>query len=204
MEKIDYKKVLKDLYMPPAKEITVVDVPEMNFLMIDGKGDPNISQEYKEAIEALYALSYTLKFMCKKGKKQIDYGVLPLEGLWWVPNMKDFSVECKNEWLWTAMIMQPDIIDQSFVDEAWEVVQKKKNPVAMEKVRFNLFNEGKCAQILYRGPYKDEGPTIAQIHEFIKQSGCRLGGKHHEIYLSDPRKTAPAKLKTVIRQPMVK
>jgi hypothetical protein len=204
MKKIDYRKELKHLYLPSAMEITTVDVPKMNFLMVDGKGDPNTSQEYKEAIEALYKVSYTLKFMIKKRKKPIDYAVPPLEGLWWVPDMKDFSAERKNEWLWTMMIMQPDIVTKLDVDETLEIVQKKKNPPALKKVRYTSYNEGKCAQILYTGTYKDEGPTIANIHAFIKQSGYRLDGKHHEIYLSDMRRTAQEKLKTVIRQPMVK
>jgi hypothetical protein len=204
MKIIDYKKDLKRLYLPSAKEITVVDVPQMNFLMVDGKGDPNTSQDFKEAMEALYSLSYTMKFIFKKGKKQIDYSVPPPEGLWWVPDMNDFSIERKNDWFWTMMIMQPDVVTKQDVNEAREVVRKKKNPLALEKVRFNSYNEGKCAQILYIGAYKDEGPMIAQIHAFIKKSGYRLEGKHHEIYLSDPRKTAPEKLRTVIRQPMAK
>jgi hypothetical protein len=204
MKKIDYRKELKYLYLPSAKEITVVDVPTMNFLMVDGKGDPNTSRDFKEAIEVLYAFSYTLKFMFKKGKKQVDYSVPPPEGLWWVPDMKDFSLERKNDWLWTMMIMQPDIITKPDIDEVREIVRKKKNPPALNKICFNSYNEGKCAQILYIGAYKDEGPTITEIHTFIKKSGYRLEGKHHEIYLSDPRKTAPEKLRTVIRQPMVK
>lgn len=204
MKNIDYRKNLKQLYRPSAKEISIVDVPRMNFLMVDGKGDPNTSQSYKEAIETLFQFSYTLKFMIKKGKKQIDYSVPPLEGLWWVPDMKDFSTERKKDWLWTMMIMQPDIIAKSEIDEAREIVRKKKNPSALNKVNFKSFDEGKSAQILYTGAYKDEGPAIARIHAFIKQSGYRLDGKHHEIYLSDMRRTAPEKLKTVIRQPMVK
>ncbi len=130
MKKIDYRKDLKRLYLPSAKEISTVEIPRMNFLMVDGKGDPNTSQDYKEAIEALFSLSYTLKFMIKRGKRQIDYSVPPLEGLWWVPDMKDFSAERKSDWFWKMMIMQPDVVSQSDIDEAREAVLKKKNPPA--------------------------------------------------------------------------
>lgn len=203
MKKIDYKKDLRSLYAPSSKEISIVDVPVMNYLMIDGNGDPNKVKEFGEAIEALYAVSYTLKFMMKKGEGNIDYSVLPLEGLWWVPNIAAFSEERKDEWLWTIMIMQPEIITKSIFLEAIESVRKKKDPAAIEKVRLESYNEGKCAQILYFGPYSDEAPTIARLHEFIIGSGHSLTGKHHEIYLNDPRKTAPDKLKTIIRQPII-
>jgi hypothetical protein len=203
MKKIDYKKELRSLYSPSSKEISVVDVPTMNYLMIDGKGDPNKVKEYGEAIEALYTVSYTIKFMTKKGKVGIDYGVMPLEGLWWVPYMKDFSTNRKDDWLWSAMILQPEMITKSIFHQAIESVRKKKDLAAIEKIRFESYNEGKCAQILYIGPYSEEASTIARLHEFIIGSGRKLTGKHHEIYLNDPRKTAPEKLKTVIRQPMI-
>lgn len=202
MKKIDYKKELKYLYAPSSKEISVVDIPTTNYLMIDGKGDPNTSKEYVEAIEALYAISYTIKFMIKKGKRQIDFSVMPLEGLWWVPDMNNFSVERKDEWMWTAMIMQPEIVTKPMVNEAIESVREKKNPPALEKLRYEPFMEGKSAQMLYFGPYKDEGPTIVRLHAYIVERGYKLTGKHHEIYLNDPRRTAPEKLKTIIRQPM--
>lgn len=202
MKKIDYKKALRSLYAPSSKEISIIDVPAMNYVMIDGKGNPNTAKEYTEAIEALYALSYTLKFMVKKGKSGIDYGVLPLEGLWWVPNMKDFSAERKDDWLWTMMIMQPEIVTQATFNEAISVVRKKKNLPAIDKLKFELFDEGKCAQLLYLGPYSEEAPTIERLHNFIAHNKYKRTGKHHEIYLSDPRKAAPEKLKTIIRQPM--
>jgi len=202
MKKVDHKKELKHLYKPSSKEISVVDIPTMNYLMIDGKGDPNKVKEFGEAIEALYAVSYTIKFMFKKGKQQIDYGVMPLEGLWWVPDMNKLSEERKDDWLWTVMVMQPEIVTKTIVNEAIEAVRKKKNPPALDKVRFESYKEGKAVQILYSGPYKDEGPTITELHEFISGKGYRRSGKHHEIYLSDPRKTAPERLKTIIRQPM--
>ena len=202
MEKIDLKKQLKHLYNPP-KEFVFVDVPEMNFLMIDGKGDPNTSQEYKDAIETLYALSYTLKFMVKK-EKMVDYVVMPLEGLWWTESMSEFTTENKDIWKWTSMIMQIEYVTEELFNRAVEQVKAKKNLPALSKVKFKSFHEGLSAQIMYFGPYSDEGPTIQKLHNFIKDNGYELSGKHHEIYLGDPRKTAPEKLKTVIRQPVKK
>jgi hypothetical protein len=204
MAKIDYKKELKHLYQPSVKEVEVVDVPQMNFLMIDGQGDPNTSQTFQDAVEALYSLAYTLKFMIKKSDVGIDYGVMPLEGLWWVDDMTRFSIEKKDEWKWTLMIMQPEPGTKGLFEEAVEEVRKKKNPVALSKIRFESFSEGKAAQIMYIGPFSEEGPTIEQVHTYIKENGYTLSGKHHEIYISDMRKTAPEKLKTIIRQPMAK
>lgn len=202
MQKVDLKKQLKHLYDPSAKEISVVDVPEMNFLMIDGEGDPNISQEYREAVETLYAISYTLKFMLKKGEVAIDYPVMALEGLWWTDDMTKFSPENKAIWKWTMMIMQPEFITEEMVEEAKGQVEKKKGPLpALPRMRFESFHEGPSAQITYFGPYSGEGPTIRRLHEFIAELGHERRGKHHEIYLNDPRRTAPEKLKTVIRQP---
>ena len=204
MEKINYKKELRHLYQPSAKEVEVIDVPQMNFLMIEGEGDPNTSKAFQDAVEALYSLAYTLKFMVKKGAVGIDYGVMPLEGLWWVDDMTQFSIEKKNEWKWTLMIMQPEVVTKELFKEAVKEVRKKKNPVALTNIRFESFSEGKAAQILYIGPFFEEGPTIERIHTFIAENGYVLSGKHHEIYLSDMRKTAPEKLKTIIRQPMAK
>lgn len=202
MEKIDLKKQFKTLYNAPAKEPVIVDVPPLNFLMADGAGDPNSAQSYRDAVEALYAVSYTLKFMLKKRELAIDYAVMPLEGLWWTPDMTKFSVNDKNAWLWTAMIMQPDFITQKLVEKACEEVFRKKNPAALSQLRWEKFEEGPSAQIMHIGPYSAEAPTIQKLHEFIKSSGRQLRGKHHEIYLGDPRKSAPEKLKTIIRQPM--
>jgi len=205
MTAIDLRKQFKHLYQPSAKQFSSVDVPSFNFLMIDGTGNPNTSQDYKDALEALYGLSYTLKFGVKLGKygtKKYDYPVMALEGLWWMDDMREFSPERKDEWKWTAMIMQPDIITTDWVELARADLIKKKNPIAAPKIRFEIYHEGLSAQILYFGPYADEGPTIQRLHDFIAQSGHQLRGKHHEIYLSDPRRTTPEKLKTVIRQPM--
>lgn len=201
MKKIDLKKVLKDLYQPSAKNITTVDVPSLTYLMIDGKGNPNTALEYREAVEALFATAYTLKFMIKKSALALDYVVMPLQGLWWTPDMADFSVENKDAWLWTMMILQPEEVDQALFEEGVNQTAKKKELPALPKLRLESFQEGTAAQILYTGAYADEGPTIQKIHAFIKENGHQLHGKHHEIYLSDPRRTAPEKLKTVIRQP---
>lgn len=204
IRKIDFKKELKHLYKPP-KEVVIVDVPEMNFLMINGAGDPNTAQEYKDAIEALYAVSYTLKFMIKKGKTAIDYVVMPLEGLWWTDDMTQFTMENKDIWRWTSMIMQPESVTKDLLNKALEKVKEKKNPPTLSKIRFKVLDEGLSAQIMHIGSYSAEGPTIEKLHNFIKEKGYTFEGiqqKHHEIYLSDPRKSAPEKMKTVIRQPI--
>lgn len=201
MTKIDLKKELKHLYNPSAKKVAIVDVPKMNFLMINGAGDPNTAKEYKDAVEALFAVSYALKFMTKK-RKGIDYGVMPLEGLWWTDDMARFSIEDKDIWKWTSMIMQPEYVTEDLVSKALEQVEKKKNPPALSKIRFEGFHEGMSAQIMYIGSYSAEGPSIKKLHNFIKETGHELRGKHHEIYLSDPRRSAPERMKTVIRQPM--
>jgi hypothetical protein len=202
MTKVDYKKELKHLYKPSSKKVEIVDVPDMNFLLIDGKSDPNTAQEFKDAVEALFSVSYTLKFMIKKSDIAFDYGVLPLEGLWWADDMSQFSTKDKSNWKWTLMIMQPECVTDEFVKEAIEQVTKKKGLQALPKLRFEVFSEGKAAQILYIGPFSEEGPTIEKVHQFIEEKGYERSGKHHEIYLSDFRRTAPEKLKTIIRQPM--
>ena len=201
MEKIDYKKELKHLYRSSAKKVEVVEVPKMNFLMIDGDGGPN-HPTFQNAIEVLFPLSYTLKFMIKKSDIGIDYGVLPLEGLWWADDMSSFIKDKKDDWKWTLMIMQPELVKKEMVVKAIEEVRKKKNPVALPLVRFESFSEGKVAQIMHIGPFSEEGPTVEKLHSFIGDSGSQRIGKHHEIYLSDIRRAAPEKWKTIIRQPM--
>lgn len=201
MKKIDLKKELKDLYGPRRGRFELVDVPAMSFLMIDGEGNPNTSKDYADAVQALYKLSYTLKFMIKKGELAIDYGVMPLEALWWMDDMTEFRVENKDRWKWTAMIMQPEWIDEALVEEARAQASEKVDLPALVQARFESFEEGTAAQCLYVGPYADEGPTIEQLHAFVAEQGLELTGKHHEIYLSDPRRAAPEKLRTIIRQP---
>ncbi len=200
MKKIDFKKELKYLYKPSAKKAELVQVPEMNFLMVDGAGDPNHSKQFENAVVALFGLSYTLKFMIKKGALGVDYGVLPLEGLFWSDNMADFGADNKKDWKWTLMVMQPQCVTHALVDEASALVRKKKNPIALPDVRFARFSEGQAAQIMHIGPFSEEGPTIENLHQFIEAAGYQLSGKHHEIYLSDIRRAAPEKWKTIIRQ----
>jgi hypothetical protein len=199
MKKIDFKKDLKHLYQPSAKEVAVVEVPAMNFLMIDGVGDPNTSKSYQEAVEALFSVAYAIKFTVRKALA-IDYGVLPLEGLWWADDMARFSDGDKSKWKWTMMIMQPEFVSTPLVRDTIAAVKKKKALPALAHLRFEPFNEGRAAQILHVGPFSAEGPAIAKVHDFITKVGKRYG-KHHEIYLSDIRKADPAKWKTVIRQP---
>ena len=201
MEKLDLKKQYRKFYRPSAKEPSIVDVPAMRFLMIDGSGDPNTSVAYAEAIEGLYAMSYTVKFL-SKATEDIDYVVMPLEGLWWTPDMADFSVADKSAWEWTAMIMQPDHVTADHVATATDEVRRKNDPAALDRIRLESFTEGLSVQIMYFGPYADEAPTIAHMHQFAIDDGYRLRHKHHEIYLSDARRTAPEKLRTVIRQPI--
>ena len=199
--KLDLKKQYRELYLPSTKECSVVDVPELQFLMIDGAGDPNTSDEYREALEALYAMSYTLKFLSKQ-TLGIDYVVMALEGLWWTEDMADFSEDDKSAWNWTSMIMQPSHLTKAHFEQAVEQVRAKKDPVALNRMRFQSFHEGLSVQIMHLGPYAEEAPTIARLHQFASDSGYRLQDKHHEIYLSDPRRAAPEKMRTVIRQPV--
>ena len=202
-EKLDLKKVLKHLYKPSAKEPQIMDIPSMNFLMMDGSGNPNTSPVYQEVVEALYGVAYALKFMSKKTIER-DYVVMPLEGLWWGTPMGQhvFTEADKDQFQWTMMIHQPDFITMEMVEQALEDVERKKGLKNLGKMRFEAFVEGLSVQILYFGPYNDEGPTIKDMHQFAFDQGYRLRGKHHEIYLSDPRRTAPEKLKTVLRHPI--
>ena len=200
MKKIDLEKEMKSLYQPSAKAVALVEVPAMNYLMIDGAGDPNTSKTYAEAIETLFAVAYTVKFQIKRSQ-EIDYGVMPLESLWWADDISAFTTGDKAKWQWTAMIMQPSFVTAKIVADAIADVKKRKNPPAIGKVRFESLSEGTCAQTLHVGPFSEEGPTIARVHEFIRARG-KLIGKHHEIYLSDIRKAAPEKWKTVVRQPL--
>ncbi|SEI93744.1 hypothetical protein SAMN04488058_102263 [Deinococcus reticulitermitis] len=201
MPKMDLKKELKHLYQPSAKEISVVDVPALKFLRIDGAGDPNGSAEYADAVAALFAVSYALKFKVKKGDPSTDYGVMPLEGLWWAEDMTNFNVQDRRDWLWTMMVMQPDFITVDLVLEAIAETRRKKPLGALSGLRFETFTEGKAAQILHIGPFSEEGPKVQRLHEFIAERD-ELSGKHHEIYLSDITKAAPKQWKTIIRQPM--
>lgn len=200
--KRDLKKELRELYAPSARAVQRVDVPTLRFLKIDGQGDPNTSPAYAEAVEALFALSYAVKFRAAKGPLGINYGVMPLEGLWWADDMSSFTTGDRSDWQWTMMIMQPDFVDGDLIETTRLGVVEKKGLPGLQRVRLESFTEGPSAQIMHVGPFSTEGPTIEKVHTFIDDSGREPRGKHHEIYLSDIRKGDPAKWKTIIRQPM--
>ncbi|MEX1249011.1 MAG: GyrI-like domain-containing protein [Anaerolineales bacterium] len=210
MKKLDLKKQYKNLYNPSAKEVTVVKVPRFNFIMVDGTIPANTpvdeAPDYLGAIETLYGLSYTLKFMIKKRKvNPIDYPVMPLEGLWWTKDSHlKFTVSHSDPWFFTALIMQPEPVSAALVAEAREQLRAKKNPPLLDNARFEVFGEGACMQVMHIGPYSEEPATIARMVAFAAENGYATHGKHHEIYLGDPRRTAPAKLKTVLRHPIKK
>lgn len=201
VEKLDLKKTLKALYSAPLGKPVIVDVPPLNYLMVDGTGDPNTSPAYAAALEALYGVAYTLKFTIKRAAKPIDYVVMPLEGLWWADDMQAFTSGDRAKWHWTAMILQPDFISLAQVHAAIAACRQKKPSVALDRLRFERVSEGRAAQLMHLGPYATEANNIQRLHAFIATEGGSLGGKHHEIYLSDPRRVAPEKLKTIIRQP---
>jgi hypothetical protein len=203
MKTLDLKTRYKEFYSQPKSKMTMVKVPDLAFLAIDGRGDPNTSAEYRAALEALYAVAYGLKFLLKKrAGNPIDYPVMPLEGLWWVHDMRQFDVRKKDEWNWRMMIMQPPVVEAPIVEKMKVEAAKKKDLPSVNKVDLICFEEGEAAQVLHLGPYADEGPTIQALHDFIDARGYVKDGLHHEIYLGDPRKTAPSKLKTIIRQPV--
>ncbi|MBN2378445.1 GyrI-like domain-containing protein [candidate division WOR-3 bacterium] len=209
--KIDYKKVLAELYRPSAAEPVIIDVPEMNFIMMDGTIHPGeevgTSRDFQMVMPVLYGMVYTLKFMLK-GKGNIpDSVIMPLEGLWWFESARgdssDFEISKHNApWRFTAMIMQPEHITRECFLEAREELKRKKDPQGLERARFEVWKEGLSVQIMHIGPYAEEMPVIKQMHDFAIQQGYELHGKHHEIYMGDPRRTKPEKLKTVLRHPV--
>lgn len=202
MDKTDFRKEFKALYNPPSARFELVDVPPLTYFMVDGRGDPNTARAYGEAVEALYAASYTLKFM-SKAELSRDYVVPPLEGLWWADDMTTFVSRQKAEWSWTMMIMIPDFIDRATAERAIEAAVRKKGLPALGLVRVERLEEGACVQIMHVGSYDEEGPVLKRLHEeFLPGNGLVESGHHHEIYLGDPRKTASERLKTVLRQPV--
>lgn len=203
MKKIDLKKNLKEILSPSFLEAEIVKVPKFYYLMIDGSGDPNSSKEFQDAVQALYTAAYTLKFMIKK-EKQVDYPVMALEGLWWVDDMKAFLTSSKDEWNWTVMILQPPIVTMALFRKGISTALEKKGLNALTRIRLEAFEEGLSVQIMHKGPYAEEGPTIQKLHAFAADRHLALRGKHHEIYLGDPRKSKPEKMKTIIRQPVVR
>ena len=201
MVKLNLKKELKPFYSASAKQVSVVQVPPMSFLVIDGRGDPNMSNDYAYAVEALFAVSYALKLMVKKGPWKVDYTAMPLETLYWVEDMTQFSLAHKENWEWTTMIMQPEQVTPALLDEACIQLEEKKGFLALSVIRLEEYAEGHAAQILHIGPYAEETPAVEKLHTFIQAEGGRLTGKHHEIYLSNPKRSAPDRLRTIIRQP---
>lgn len=199
---IDVKKELKELYSPGKKEFAQVTVPVMRYLAIDGQGDPNTSAGYQAAVESLYTLGYSTRAEWKEQTGN-TFVVGPLEALWWSEDPATFLAARKNEWKWTMLIALPDPVDSEFFDLGVAQAHKKKPELPIREVRLQTIEEGESLQILHIGSYEDEGPVLARLHQQIMvERELTFNGPHHEIYLSDPRKTAPEKLKTVLRQPV--
>jgi hypothetical protein len=198
---LDLRRALPDLYSA-GPDPTVVEVPELTFLAIDGRGDPNTSAGYAQAVQALYAMAYGVHFALKRRPGGLDARVMPLEGLWWVPDMSLFRESDKDAWLWRLLIAQPEQVTAGTVAEVRAAATAKKPGLPLDRVRLERFAEGRCAQVLHRGPYAEEAPTIERLHRYIADRGYRLTGRHHEIYLGDPRRAAPEKLRTILRQPV--
>ncbi|MCL5959291.1 MAG: GyrI-like domain-containing protein [Chloroflexi bacterium] len=208
MEKIDLKKELRHLYAPSTNRVEIVDVPQFSFIMFDGRIEPGetpgTSPEFHDALTALYGVSYTLKFMSKRSKSNpIDYTVMALEGLWWTDS-GEFDFDRVEEWEWTLMMMQPEHIASEMYQEALRQLRQKRDNPALARLRFETFQEGLCMQITHVGPYAEEPRTIAKMRAFAEENGYRLRGKHHEIYLGDPRRAKPERLKTILRHPLAK
>jgi hypothetical protein len=201
MAPYDPKRALPGLYAPKNREWALVEVPEQRFLAVTGAGDPNTAPAYTEAVEALYAVAYTLKFTSKRAGR--DFVVGPLEGLWWSDDLSVFTARAKDAWQWRMLIAQPDWITARDVREAVDAARAKKKLPAVDRVRHETLTEHTSAQVLHVGPYDDETPLLATLHdEYLPAHDLTEAGHHHEVYLSDPRRTGPAKLRTVLRQPV--
>ncbi|CRK49292.1 conserved hypothetical protein [Rhodococcus sp. RD6.2] len=202
MVKVDFRKEI-ETYSARKGRFSLVTVPAMQFLMIDGHGDPNTAQEYRDALETIYPVAYALKFASKRELDR-DYAVMPLEALWSAEDMDSFTTaRDKSQWNWTLMIMTPDWITGAHVESARESVALKGTAPVLGALRLETLDEGLCVQTLHVGPYDDEAPVLDELHHgFIPDSGLRMTGRHHEIYLSDPRRAAPEKLRTILRQPV--
>jgi hypothetical protein len=208
MEKLDLRKQYKALYAPSAKEVTLVTVPAMKFVLLDGEIEPGqepaSSPAFQEGTSALYGASFTLKFMSKLNKESpIDYAVMALEGLWWA-KAGTFDIQRKDTWCWTLMMAQPNHITAEMFQEALRQLKKKKDSPSVSRLRFEAFDEGLSVQIMHIGPYADEPRSIDKMNAFALANGYQLCGKHHEIYMGDPRKAQPDKLKTILRHPVEK
>ena len=201
MTKVDLRKELRALYTAPTDAFAIVDVPRLQYLAVEGEGDPNVASSYADAVEALYAASYAVKFASKRNGR--DYVVAPLEGLWSADDPAAFTRGRKAEWRWTMMIMQPGwVAGETIVHAIGQLAAKRQLP-ALGLVTHRELTEGLSVQVLHVGSYDDEAPTLARLHrEFLPAHGFAFNGPHHEIYLSDPRRTATARLKTILRQPV--
>lgn len=182
----------------------LLDVPELLFLQVDGHGDPNTAPVYGESVQALYGIAYALRFALRQGPEGVDAPVMPLEGLWWSEDMATFTAGDTSAWDWTLMIRVPDLVDAELLEAARAATARKRPTPALDRVRLRRWTEGLAAQVLHVGPYSAEGPTIAALHQFIADQGLVLTGVHHEVYLGDPRRAAPERLRTIIRQPAVR
>ncbi|MGN0692139.1 MAG: GyrI-like domain-containing protein [Oscillospiraceae bacterium] len=209
MDKLDYKKEYKDLYQPGSKP-SLIDVPEMIFIAVDGKGDPNSSEEYKAAMEILYGLSFTIKMSKMNGTQPegyFEYVVPPPEGLWNQEGIDGIDYSRKEDFIWTSMIRQPEFVTEEVFEAAKAVLSKKKPQLDLSRARYMKMTEGLCVQIMHKGPYDDEPASIEKMKRFLEEKGLAEDfsetRRHHEIYLSDPRKCAPERLRTVIRHPVV-
>ena len=200
--KTDLKKEIP-AYTAPRGRFEIVTVPAMRYLAVDGAGDPNTAQSYADALATLYPVAYALKFLSKRELDR-DYVVMPLEALWWADDMAAFTAaRDKSRWRWTAMILVPEWLTDEHVGTAIERVRAKGDAPSLDALRVETLDEGLCVQTLHIGSYDDEGPVLARLHDqFIPAHGLRMTGRHHEIYLSDPRRAAPEKLRTILRQPV--
>ena len=202
MDKLDFKKMYKAYYSPKPGKPEIITTPSMQYLMVDGHGDPNESVEFQHAIGALYSTAYTIKFTRKKSEKGNDFSIGALEGLWWNEGNKPFGVGKKEDWLWTVMIWLPDDVSQAEFKQAVETLKVKKPNPSLETIRLARFDEGKVVQIMHIGPYGEEQPSVDKMEAYARAEGYSQSGKHHEIYFGDPRRTAPDKLRTILRHPV--
>lgn len=201
MSETDLRRSHPDLYRAPDAPVRLT-VPPLGYLMVDGRGDPNTAPDYADAVATLYAVGYGLRFMAKAAGAE-PWTVMPLEGLWWADDMSTFSVERRGDWRWTMMIAQPSLVTSAMVADALAAAVRKRKAPSSDRLRLAVLDEGDSVQVMHHGPYADEGPTIAGLHAFIANAGLALRGEHHEVYLSDPRKSAPEKMRTIIRQPVL-
>ncbi len=201
MEKLDMKKSLKKFYQAKS-EITFVEVPAIKYICFEGSGDPGTSKDYQDAMGVLFGMAYTIKFRCKSEDR--DFVVMPLEGNWWCDPSKDFATISRDEWLWEVMIALPDYVDEKMFEVARLALEKKKNPVGLDRATLKVYEDGLSTQFLYKGAYSDEAPFIKAMHDYINEQGYVLRDKHREIYLNSPLRVTTDKLKTIIRHPIVK